>query len=136
VPKLSKNIGYILILLGLVSYFVTGMESMTALIPSFFGLVFVGLGIFADRNENMRKHSMHAALLLALLGLGGSFGGLTQILGALGGGSVDRPAAATAQALMAVLCIYFLIPGVKSFMDARRQETPAGEEQTGESPED
>lgn len=124
-PKLSKTIGYILILLGLVSYFGTGMESLTALIPSVFGLIFVGLGTYGERNENMRKHAMHAALLLALLGIGGSFGGLTQLLGALGGSSIDRPAAAAAQALMAILCIYFVILGIKSFIDARRQPAPA-----------
>ncbi|MEX0994417.1 MAG: hypothetical protein WD599_02750, partial [Balneolaceae bacterium] len=136
VPKLTKTIGSILILLGLVSYFGTGMESVTALIPSFFGLVFVGLGIFAGRNEGMRKHAMHAALLLALIGLAGSFGGLTQLLGSLGGGAIDRPAAATSQSLMAILCIYFIIMGVKSFIDARKQGEPASEEESEETPED
>jgi len=120
VPKISKIIGIILILLGLVSYFGTGAVSFTALIPSFFGLIFFGLGYLAEKSEAMRKHSMHAALLLAILGIGGTFGGLMSVFGALGGQPVDNPPAAYAQALMAILCIFFIILGVKSFIKARK----------------
>lgn len=119
-PKLSINIGIILIILGMVFYIVSGGVSITALIPAFFGVVFGGLGMLAKRNETMRKHAMHAALLLALLGLGGSFGGLTAIISAIGGTLPDRPQAAISQAIMAVLCIIFLVAGIKSFVDARK----------------
>ncbi len=120
-PKLSINIGIILIILGMVFYIVSGGVSITALIPAFFGVVFGGLGMLAKRNETMRKHAMHAALLLALLGLGGSFGGLTAIISAIGGTLPDRPQAAISQAIMAVLCIIFLVAGIKSFVDARKK---------------
>ena len=120
-PKLSINIGIILIILGMVFYIVSGGVSITALIPAFFGVVFGGLGMLAKRNETMRKHAMHAALLLALLGLGGSFGGLTAIISAIGGTLPDRPQAAISQAIMAVLCIIFLVAGIKSFVDARKE---------------
>lgn len=123
-PKISKIIGIVLILLGLISYFGTGSVSFTALIPSFFGLVFYGLGYLGDRSEEMRKHAMHAALLLAIFGLAGSFGGLMSIFRGLSGETIDNPAAAWAQAFMAILCLYFLIMGVRSFIDARR--APAG----------
>ncbi|MEX1010639.1 MAG: hypothetical protein WDZ29_01115 [Balneolaceae bacterium] len=122
-PKLTQALGYFLIVLGVAAYFLTGMESVTALIPAFFGLVFAGLGYLATTNEAMRKHAMHAALLLAILGLAGSFGGLVQLLGALGGGEVERPAAAIAQSLMAISCLSFLIMGIKSFIAARKGET-------------
>lgn len=133
-PKLSKNIGYLLILLGLVSYFGTGMESLTALIPTLFGLGFLGLGIFAGKSEYIKKHAMHAALLLALIGLIGSFGGLPEVLRALGGASVDRLAASVSQSVMAVLCIYFLIMGVKSFINARQQPAPVDEKNIDDTP--
>lgn len=123
-PKLTTNIGLILILLGVVSYFASGAASATALIPAFFGIAFVGLGWLGGKKENMRKHAMHAALLLAILGLGGSFGGLIQVIGQLGGGVLERPAAAYAQAVMALICIFFVVAGVKSFIDARKSTTP------------
>lgn len=125
IPKLSINIGILLTLLGILSYIVTDFASFTALIPSFFGIMFALLGFLGNRSEKMRKHAMHAALLLALLGLGGSFSGLIAIIGALFGTMPERMSAAVSQAIMAVLCIFFLIAGIKSFIDARksRKET-------------
>jgi len=122
VPKLSINIGIVLIILGIVSYIATSAVSVTALIPAFFGLAFGGLGILAKRNESMRKHAMHAALLLAILGLGGSFGGLTTLISSLFSGETpDRLSAVIGQSIMAALCILFLILGIKSFVDARKE---------------
>jgi len=122
-PKLSINLGIILIIVGIISYIATEAVSVTALIPAFFGAVFGGLGMLANRNESMRKHAMHAALLLAILGLGGSFGGLTAIIGLIFGGEApERMSAAISQAIMAVLCIIFLVLGIKSFIDARKAQ--------------
>jgi len=120
-PKLSINIGVLLIILGFFSYIATDMVSLTALIPSLFGIVFAILGVVAKKSESLRKHTMHAALLLALLGLGGSFSGLRMTATALFGGEMPvRFSAAASQAVMAVLCIFFLIFGIKSFIDARK----------------
>lgn len=118
------NIGILLFILGLASFVLTGAESYTALIPSAFGIVFFILGLIGQKNEPMRKHLMHAALLLSILGLGGSFSGLMQMIGAIGGEMPGRPAAAISRALMALLCIFFVIAGVKSFIDARREPKP------------
>lgn len=121
-PKLSINIGILLIILGAVSYIATQAASITALIPALFGIVFGGLGMLAKRSESMRKHAMHAALLLAILGLGGSFRGLVSILDLIFSGvTPERMPAAIGQALMAVLCIIFIVAGIKSFMDARKE---------------
>ena len=77
----------ILIVLGLASYFLTGGVSVTALIPAFFGAVFVVLAIVA-RSESARKHAMHAAVALGLLG----FLGTLRVLPALARGEFNRPA--------------------------------------------
>lgn len=69
----------------------------------------------------MRKHSMHAALLLAILGLGGSFTGLLNVFAVLGAEELARPEAAYAQAVMALICIFFIVAGVRSFMEARKK---------------
>ena len=120
-PKLTINIGVLLIILGIMSYILTGAASATALIPAFFGLAFIGLGALGKKNESMRKHAMHAALLLAILGLGGSFGGLLNAIGMIGGEMPERLGASIGQALMALICIFFLIAGIKSFIDARKK---------------
>ena len=79
--------------------------------------------MLAKRNEGMRKHAMHAALLLAILGLGGSFGGLTTLISSLiSGETPERLSAVIGQSIMAALCILFLILGVKSFVDARKEK--------------
>lgn len=125
--KLSITIGILMIILGAGSFLLTGAASATALIPAFFGVAFVGLGALGIKKESMRKHVMHAALLLAILGIGGSFGGLINVLGVLGGNELVRPNAAYAQAIMAIICIYFVIAGIRSFIDARKSsEKEAG----------
>jgi len=133
VTKLSIYTGLFLILLGIASYIITAAASITALIPAFFGLAFVGLGLLGNKSESMRKHSMHAALLLAILGLGGSFGGLMSVFGALGGGELERPAASYGQAIMALACIFFLIAGVRSFIEARKKPAADTTFEDGES---
>lgn len=118
-PKKARDIGLFLILLGIVSYIGTGMISITALIPSFFGLILGGLGVLAMMNERMRKHAMHGALLIALVGILGSIDGFITLFKAMGN-FTDLPLSAVAKALMSLACLYFMIMGIKSFRDARR----------------
>ena len=119
--QFTRIFGVSLIFLGIIPYFATGMESLTALIPSAFGLVFLGLGI-AARQESIYKKVMYTAAIMALLGLGGSFGGLLNLFTLLGGGSVERPNAVITQSTMALFCITFLIVAVRSFINARREK--------------
>jgi len=132
VSKLSISIGILMIILGVGSFVLTGAASATALIPAFFGIAFIGLGVLGINKEAMRKHVMHAALLLAILGIGGSFGGLINVLSVLGGSELERPSAAYAQAIMALICIYFVIAGVRSFINARKNsDSEAGVQGVG-----
>lgn len=106
-------LGILLIILGIISYFITGMVSITALIPAFFGIVFVLLAWLANKKESWSQHIMHGSLLLAIVGIIGSIGGLFDLIG----GSVT--ASAIAKTIMAVLLIIYLISAIKSFIDAR-----------------
>jgi uncharacterized membrane protein HdeD (DUF308 family) len=117
--KFTVYLGIIFIALGLIAYFGISSESVTALIPTFFGIPFTILGIVAQR-ERYRKHAMHGAAALALLGFIGTIGGFIKFFSLIAGGSVDRPEAVTVQALMAALCLVFLVLAVKSFIDARK----------------
>lgn len=117
--KLSIAYGVFFILMGLYSYFGISSESITALIPTFFGiplLIFGWIGL----NDKYLMHAMHGAAVLNLLGFAGTISGLIKFFKMLGGAETARPAAVTVQAIMAILCLIFLILAVKSFIDARK----------------
>lgn len=111
--------GLALLVLGLVGYVGSGMVSPTALIPSFFGVLLILLGAMA-RNPARRKLAMHIAVLVGLLGFVGSVRGLGIAVRMLAGEPAERPAAAIAQAIMAILTLAFTIMCVRSFISARR----------------
>jgi uncharacterized membrane protein len=120
--KISITLGIILIILGLISYFGISSESITALIPTFLGIPVLILG-FLGLNEKYLKHAMHGAAVLMLLGFGGTVGGLIKFFRMLGGAVFERPSAITIQAIMALICLVFLILAIKSFIDARRKRS-------------
>jgi uncharacterized membrane protein len=120
--KLSIAYGIIFILMGLISYFGISSESVTALIPALGGVPLLFLG-WAALNEKYLKHSMHAAAILMLLGFAGTVGGLIKFFRMLGGAEFERSSAITVQAIIAILCLVFLILAVKSFVDARRKKS-------------
>ena len=115
------TIGYgaLLMILGLVGFFATGASHPTALIPLFFGVPLVVLGALAAKNIAV-KHVMHAAALLAVLGLFGTLPGVLK-LGKLVNGTAERPVAVAAQAIMALLSAMFIVLAVRSFILARKR---------------
>ena len=118
-PSTAINFGRILVLIGAVGYIygmTTGSASVTALIPAFFGIVLMVLGHVARAKENLRKHLMHAAVLVAFLGFLASAGRLVSKIG-----EITLSAAFISQIAMALTCLIFVILAVKSFMDARRK---------------
>ena len=113
--KITIAVGAFLIVLGLIGYLGTGMVSWTALIPAFFGLPLTILGVLALQ-EDWRKHAMHVAVIIGLVGfLGGAFSFMRPLLS----GGEMKPMAVTMQALMALTCAAFVGLCVKSFIDAR-----------------
>jgi hypothetical protein len=117
VPAITILLGLLLTVLGLAGYVGTGQEHKTALIPAAFGLAFLVLGLLG-RKDNLRKHAMHAAAVLGLVGFLGNAGMLLRTLFSAAG--FTRPVAAVSQLLMAVACLVFVALCVKSFVDARR----------------
>lgn len=122
-PNTSIVNGFLLILVGIAGYTFSmfdGNRSWTALIPAAFGVVLTALGAAARNNESLRKHLMHAAVLVGLLGflipawrLISSFDRLTVSLAVL------------SQAAMSLICLFFVILCVQSFVNARRNRENA-----------
>ena len=122
----SIGFGGALVLLGLGSYFGTGAEHPTALIPAAAGVLLIVFGLLA-RNPKLRMHAMHVAALIGLLGFFGSVSGLPQLMKLIAGDTIARPAAAISRSMMAVLCLAFVVLTVRSFVAARiaRKRAPA-----------
>lgn len=110
--KVTQVVGFLLVAIGVVAYIATNFASVTALLPAVMGLVIGVLGVVAARREAARRHAIHAALVVALLGLLGS-------LQPLSGLTEAKPAAITSLIAVIVLAAY-LVMGVRSFMAARR----------------
>ncbi len=118
-PSMAINFGRILILIGLAGYvygMTTAYASMTALIPAAFGLILLVLGHIARAKEGLRKHLIHAAVLVALLGFLASVGGLVA--------RYDKSAlpAILSQIAMALTCLAFVVLSVRSFIAARKDQ--------------
>ncbi len=117
--KITIGLGLVLIALGRGSYFGTGRASVTALIPAFFGLPLLVLGLVA-LHQGMRTTAMHIAVVIGLLGFAGTVSGLMKLPVLLTGGELERPAAVAVQAAMAIVCFVFVLLSVWSFIKARR----------------
>lgn len=122
--RITITLGTILLLLGLGAYLyaLTGEQaSVTALIPAFFGVPIVVLGLAAARWPTRRAAFMHVVVVLAALGLLGSARGLMSLATLVSApDEVARPAAVVVQSIMAVLCLAYLVVAVRSFIMARR----------------
>jgi len=93
----------------------TGHASPTALIPAIFGLVLALLGLISRMKDDLRKHLMHAAAAIALIGFILTAGRLVMNLG-----NLTLSAAVLSQLAMALISLIFVVLAVKSFADARR----------------
>lgn len=124
--KFTLAFGVLLIALGLFAYFVLADQaSITAMIPSFFGVLFAILGAVAMK-PSLTKHAMHGAAALGVLSLLGTGRSLTQLPALVRGEELARPTAVQVQAIMFVLCLIFVIACVMSFINARKARQASG----------
>jgi hypothetical protein len=115
-----------LILLGLGTYFGSSQAepSLTALIPAAFGTLLLGCGLTALQSS-WRKHAMHAAASVGLLGaLAASGRGLMALAKLASGGEVNSTALVSVLA-MAAICWLLVALCVNSFVAARRRQAGA-----------
>ena len=116
--RFTLMVGVILVVLGVGAYFGTGRTSFTALIPSVFGVLLAIFGAMAQ-NPERRKMAMHIAMVVAVLGILGTVGGLVAFVRSLTGGD-PAGIAVVSRTLMAMVLIVYLVMGVRTFIAARR----------------
>ena len=117
-PGISIIFGILLIVIGVVGYgygLSAGNASVTALIPAFFGLVLAACGAVAQAADGLRKHLMHVAVVVALLGFILTAGRLAMKIT-----DITISPAVLSQASMALICLVFVILAIRSFSAARR----------------
>ena len=100
--------------LGVGAWLAAGQSSITALIPAFFAVPLALAGL-AARREGWRRHAMHAAAFIALLGAGGA---LSRAIPAVLAGELRL--ASVSQLLMGLALLVYLALCVRSFILARR----------------
>ena len=116
--KVTIVFAVLLIALGLGSYFGTGSQHPTALIPTWFGLALGLFGLLAmSPDAGRRKLYMHINVTIGLLGFLGAAG---RALFAITSSHSPDQVAITAQLLMAGLLLIYVILCVRSFIAARR----------------
>lgn len=109
--------GGLLVIIAIAGYLYgisTGRASLTALIPAAFGLALGILGIIGKAKENLRKHIMHVAVLIALAGF------IIPAVRLLRMPEFNLNAAFIAQLAMSLICLAFVVLAVRSFINARR----------------
>jgi len=117
-PSTSIVSGILLIIIGVTGYVfsvINNNHAPTAFIPAAFGAALTLLGVFATLKEPLRKHLMHAAVLIGLLGFILSAGRLASQINKL-----QISLAVFSLTAMALICLVFVILSVKSFIDARK----------------
>lgn len=126
-PFWTIVIGLVLGFIGLHGYFdfggILGVQehSPTALIPAAVGAALVLCGALA-LNPRLRKHAMHAAALIGLLGFLGAIYRPIKIT--LQNGTLDVSLVSVQlQLAMAVICLLFAVICVQSFVAARRRRS-------------
>ena len=117
--SVTMTLGALLSLIGVIAYAVTGMVSVTALIPTFFGIPLMILAQLGKAEER-RKMTMHIAVVITLLGFLGSVSGIPQAITLMTGGEVALPSAAIVRSLIAIICLVHVVLSVRSFIEARR----------------
>jgi hypothetical protein len=120
--KVSIVFAVLLIALGVGSYFGTGSQHPTALIPTWFGLALGLVGMLAmSPDPGRRKLYMHINVTIGLLGFLGAAGrAITSYGHARSEGIAPDRIALGAQLAMAALLLIYVLMCVRSFIEARR----------------
>jgi fucose 4-O-acetylase-like acetyltransferase len=119
--KLTILFGVLLIVLGGVSFVLTGQKFPTSLIPVAFGILLVIFGGLAHTPDSRRRMLfMHIAVTVGLLGFLATAPALFSAFQLFKGKLFPYPAAIEEKAAMSGLMLIYVLLCVRSFIAARR----------------
>ena len=113
----------LLVLLGVGGYLFSGMQSVTALIPAFFGAV-VAIVLLLTIRRTRPATILWTLLGLAALGFLATMSGVPKTVSLVLGNDVARPGAVVSQGIMAVLSMAY---GLALFTVARKKSLAYGD---------
>ena len=118
--RLTRGLGAVLIVVGVVAFILTGASSPTALIRAVLGLAILALGFLASRPA-LHRHAIHGAMLLAIILVAGSAPvAATFMMHLMSAGPAVRPGAGAAYTITLLLCAAYLVVGIRSFVAEHR----------------
>lgn len=117
-------LGIALILLGVGAYVLSDFASITALIPTFFGVLIAILGVVGSQQTDRQRLAAYGIGLLAVLGVLGSTRGIPDIVALLTGEAVESTIAAVSQGTMIVICLILLAAVIQFIRDTRTTSNP------------
>ncbi len=131
--KLTIVFGILLIALGVIGFTATGSVHYTALIPAGFGVLLAICGALAVAKPALKMHTMHAAVLLGLIGFLGTVSSLINLKHVMAGEPIPHPAdkpepmpaAVYAKSIMCGMMLVYVILCVRSFIAARKARKAA-----------
>jgi len=125
-PIITVVFGLLLSCLTVFVLVYTGrVESFSIFIPTIVGAPLILLGLFSLLKPGLRKHLMHAAVTLGLLGALAALGrGIPQILKVLRQETVDWLPVSMVWA-MVILCVTYVLLCIESFISARKARQAA-----------
>jgi hypothetical protein len=127
-PVLTLAYAASLMVVGLAPYLMTGQK--TALIPAGFGVLVLIAGLVAQK-ESLRKHGIHAAAFLSLLG---TLLPLGRLIPSALSGNLPSALAIFSMSAMAVISGTYLFLCIRSFIAARKaREAAAAEDQSSQA---
>ena len=119
IPRITIIYSVLLIILGIGGYIASNAASITALIPTFFGMILLFLGL-VGRKEHLRKHTTHIAVAVALIGFVATVGSLGNLMVMISGEDVQPQLVVVIKSIMAILSLLYVLICIKSFINARR----------------
>ncbi len=121
------GLGAVLVILGVGTFGLLGFDTSnwTPLIPAFFGVPLLILGLLAQRQRKRSTLLISLAMLLAALAFAGTVSSLAQVPALLSGGTVPRPMAVLEQAITALLTGTYLVVSLRAMVMRRHQRNVA-----------
>jgi hypothetical protein len=124
-PFIAMNFGGFLLVLGILAFASPSLfgagdaYAKTSLIPAAVGLLLEMCGAVSLSKPGLRKHLMHVAALIALIGFIGGFMPIGRA------GFDWGKASVVVGLIMSALCLVFLLICIRSFIAARRARQAA-----------